>query len=123
MFDLRCGCCGGELSWAEWDVLQKAPKNEVIIFTCMQCKCGYDTSATRTHVCDALGENVFKFTATPSGKGSNGSRSKSSIRDSDGSRQHLILKPARAHERSGGIENASKYNIGNILFDFLFGRP
>ena len=89
--DLKCGCCGGELSWAEWDVLQKAPKNEVIIFTCVQCKCGYDTSASRTHVCDALGKNVFKFTATPSGKEANGSRSKSSIGVSDRNRQQLIL--------------------------------
>ena len=121
--DLKCGCCGGELSWAEWDVLEKAQENEVIIFTCVQCKCGYDTSASRTHMCDALGKNVFKFTATHSGKGANGSRSKSSIRVNDRNRQQLILKPARVHERFAVTEKTSKQSISSILFDFLFGWP
>ena len=121
--DLRCGCCGGKLRWADPNVLESAPKSEIIIFTCVQCKCGYDTSANRTHVCEELGKNIFKFAVVPPGKGANGSRSKSSISVSDRSRQHLILKPARAHERFAVTEKTGKQSIGSILFDFLFGSP
>ena len=59
--DLRCGCCGGEISWASPEVLENAPKEEVIIFTCDDCKCGYDTSASRTHWCDKYGRRNFAF--------------------------------------------------------------
>ena len=52
--DLRCGHCNGELSWADPKILEKAPKIEVIIFTCMQCGCGYDTSTNRTHKCNEM---------------------------------------------------------------------
>ena len=117
--DLKCGCCGGELSWAEWDVLEKAQENEVIIFTCVQCKCGYDTSASRTHMCEEPGKNIFKFTAPTLHKEAGESR----IRKGDRNGKHLVLKPTRPHERFVGTEKASRHSIGNILFDFLFGPP
>ena len=36
---------------------------EVIIFACVQCKCGYGTLASRTHAFEEIGKNTFKFTA------------------------------------------------------------
>ena len=117
--DLRCGCCGGKLRWADPDVLESAPKSEIIIFTCMQCKCGYDTSANRTHVCEELGKNIFKFTVPSLHKETGQSRTIKSDRNG----QHLVFKPTWTHERFARTERAGKHSIGNILFDFLFGRP
>ena len=50
--DLRCGCCGGELKRASHKVPAIAPKNVKIIFTCVVCRSGYDTSASRTFSCE-----------------------------------------------------------------------
>ena len=50
--DLRCGCCGGELKRAAHKVPAIAPKNVKIIFTCVVCRSGYDTSASRTFSCE-----------------------------------------------------------------------
>ena len=117
--DLRCGCCGGEISWADVDVLESAPKSEVIIFTCMQCKCGYDTSASRTHVCEELGKNIFKFTAPSREKNAGENR----IRKSYRMEQRPVFKPMRTQERFAGREKDSKHSFGSILFELLFGWP
>ena len=116
---LRCGCCGGEISWADPDVLESAPKSEIIIFTCVQCKCGYDTSANRTHVCEELGKNIFKFTPPPIAKKAGENR----IRK--GHRMELlpVFKPARTQERFTVREKDSKHSFGNMLFELLFGGP
>ena len=123
--DLRCGCCGGELGYAEWNLLQEAPKDEVIIFSCRQCRCGYDTSAARTHMCERFGINRFVF---KSGKESIQSSSKDT--GSASKRRggwlkptgHFILQPPKQAERYGRERKADGMSIGNLLFDFLFGR-
>ena len=122
--DLRCGCCGGKLRWADPDVLESAPKSEIIIFTCMQCKCGYDTSANRTHVCEELGKNVFKFTA-PSidNKSIDKKAGKNRIRKSPRMELRPVFKPMRTQERFTGRDKDSKHGIGNMLFELLFGGP
>ena len=122
--DLRCGCCGGEISWADVDVLKSAPKSEIIIFTCVQCKCGYDTSATRTHVCEELGKNIFKFTAPPiDNKSIVKKAGENRIRKSYRTEQRPVFKPTKAQERFAGREKASKYSFSNMLFELLFGGP
>ena len=115
--DLRCGCCGGEISWADVDVLESVPKSEVIIFTCVQCKCGYDTEASRTHVCEELGENIFKFTAPSPDRNAGENR----IRKSYRTEQLPVFKPTRTQGRFTHRENASKHSIDNMLFELLFG--
>ena len=115
--DLRCGCCGGKLRWADPDVLESAPKSEIIIFTCMQCKCGYDTSANRTHVCEKLGKNIFKFTPPSIDKKAGENR----IRKSHRMELRPVFKQPKAQERFAGRENASKHSIDNMLFELLFG--
>ena len=117
--DLRCGCCGGKLRWADPDVLESAPKSEIIIFTCMQCKCGYDTSANRTHVCEELGKNIFKFTAPSIDKKAGENR----ITKSHRMELRPVFKPPKAQERFAGREKDSKHSIGNMLFELLFGGP
>ena len=109
---------------AEWNVLQKAPKNEVIIFTCVQCKCGYDTSANRTHVCEELGKNIFKFTAPSIDKKSIGKKAgENRIRKSHRMEQRPLFKPTKAQERFAAREKDSKHSFGNMLFELLFGGP
>ena len=117
--DLRCGCCGGKLRWADPDVLESAPKSEIIIFTCMQCKCGYDTSANRTHVCEELGKNIFKFTPPSIDKKAGENR----IRKSHRMELRPVFKPMKAQERLAAREKDSKHSIGNMLFELLFGGP
>ena len=122
--DLRCGCCGGKLRWADPDVLESAPKSEIIIFTCMQCKCGYDTSATRTHVCEELGKNIFKFTPPSIDRKSIDKKAgENRIRKSHKMEIRPIFKPTKVSERFARTENASKHSIGNMLFELLFGGP
>ena len=117
--DLRCGCCGGKLRWADPNVLESAPKSEIIIFTCMQCKCGYDTSANRTHVCEKLGKNIFKFTPPSIDKKAGENR----IRKSHRMELRPVFKQPKAQERFAGRENASKHSFSNMLFELLFGGP
>ena len=120
--DLRCGCCGGKLRWADPDVLESAPKSEIIIFTCVQCKCGYDTSANRTHVCVELGKNVFKFTPPSCDKKSIDKRAgENRIRKSNRMEQRPVFKPMRTQELIAGREKASKHSFSNMLFELLFG--
>ena len=122
--DLRCGCCGGKLRWADPDVLESAPKSEIIIFTCMQCKCGYDTSANRTHVCVELGKNIFKFTPPSIGKKVLDKKAgENSIRKSYRKEQLPVFKPMRTQERFTGREKDSKHSFSNMLFELLFGGP
>lgn len=122
--DLRCGCCGGKLRWADPDVLESAPKSEIIIFTCMQCKCGYDTSANRTHVCEELGKNIFKFTPPSIDKKSiDKTASKKRIRKRHRMEQRPVFKPMKSEERFAGREKDNKHSIGNMLFELLFGGP
>ena len=122
--DLRCGCCGGKLRWADPEVLESAPKSEIIIFTCMQCKCGYDTSANRTHVCEELGKNIFKFTPPSIDKKSIDKKaSENRIRKSHRMEQRPVFQPMKAQERFARTKNASKHSIGNMLFELLFGGP
>ena len=122
--DLRCGCCGGKLRWADPDVLETAPKSEIIIFTCMQCKCGYDTSANRTHVCEELGKNVFKFTPLSIDKKSIDKKArKNRIRKSHRVEQRPVFKPMRTQERFVVREKDSKHSFSSILFELLFGGP
>jgi hypothetical protein len=117
--DLRCGCCGGEIGWADWRVLENAPKSEVIIFTCDECKCGYDTSANRTHVCEELGKNIFKFTPPSIDRKAGENR----IRKSHRMELRPEFKPTKAPVRFERTENAGKHSIGNMLFELLFGKP
>jgi hypothetical protein len=49
--DLKCGCYGGEISWAKRSVLKVAPKNVPIIFTYASCHCGYNTYAEKIFNC------------------------------------------------------------------------
>ena len=122
--DLRCGCCGGKLRWADPDVLENAPKSEIIIFTCMQCKCGYDTSANRTHVCEELGKKVFKFTPSSIDRKSIDKKvGENRIRKSYRKEQRPVFKPMKTQERFAGREKDSKHSIGNMLFELLFGGP
>ena len=97
-----------------------APKSEIIIFTCVQCKCGYDTSANRTHVCEELGKNIFKFTVPSLEKKKAG---ENRIGKNYRMEQRPVFKLAKAPERFARTENASKHSIGNMLFEFLFGGP
>jgi hypothetical protein len=131
--DLKCGCCGGELSWAEWNVLENAPKNEVIIFTCNNCKCGYDTSASRTHTCEERGRNIFKFTA-PSlhkeageGRIRNGDRKGHSIlsssprglmSDSRGQRKPTDIALATFSLISSSVGLSQACNVASHVFQF-----
>ena len=117
--DLRCGCCGGKLRWADPDVLESAPKSEIIIFTCVQCKCGYDTSANRTHVCEEPGKNVFKFIPPSIDKKAGENR----IRKSHRMELSPVFKPMRTQERFPGREKDSKHSFSSILFELLFGGP
>ena len=122
--DLRCGCCGGKLRWADPDVLESAPKSEIIIFTCMQCKCGYDTSANRTHVCEELGKNVFKFTAPSIDNKFIGKKAgENRIRKNHRKELRPVFKPPKAQERFARTKKDSKHSIGNMLFELLFGGP
>ena len=122
--DLRCGCCGGKLRWADPDVLESAPKSEIIIFTCVQCKCGYDTSANRTHVCEELGKNIFKFTAPSIDKKSIGKKAgENRIRKSHRMELRPVFKPTRTQERFAAREKDSKHSFSNMLFELLFGGP
>ncbi len=122
--DLRCGCCGGKLRWADPEVLESAPKSEIIIFTCMQCKCGYDTSANRTHVCEELGKNIFKFAAPSIDKKSIDKKaSENRIRESHRVEQRPVFRLMKTQERFAGREKDSKHSFGNMLFELLFGGP
>ena len=127
--DLRCGCCGGEISWASPEVLENAPKEEVIIFTCEDCKCGYDTSAQRTHRCDKYGRRNF---VSQSKLNSSAMENK---REPTYKEVRIIRKPDRLttpspitnrlkkHENaSGALKETEGRSFGNILFEFLFGR-
>ena len=90
----------------------------------MQCKCGYDTSANRTHVCEELGKNVFKFTPLSIDKKSIDKKArKNRIRKSHRMELHPVFKPMRTQERFAGREKDSKHSIGNMLFELLFGGP
>ena len=122
--DLRCGCCGGKLRWADPNVLESAPKSEIIIFTCVQCKCGYDTSANRTHVCVELGKNIFKFT-TPSidRKSIDKKAGENRIRKSHRMELRPLFKPMKTKEHFTDREKDSKHSLGNMLFELLFGGP
>jgi len=127
--DLRCGCCGGEISWASPEVLENAPKEEVIIFTCEDCKCGYDTSAQRTHWCDKYGRRDFVFQSKLNSKaienkGKPTYKQVRIIRQSDRpTNTSLITNRLKKHENASG---AARENEGrsfcNILFELLFGR-
>ena len=133
MSDLRCGCCGGEISWASPEVLDNAPKEEVIIFTCEDCKCGYDTSAQRTHWCDKYGSRNFVFQSklnsrADENKGELAYKQIRIVRKPDRlMNSHLVTSqfkkyinksraPSRAPRETEGR------SFGNILFELLFGR-
>ena len=127
--DLKCGCCGGEISWAAPDVLRSAPKEEVIIFTCEDCKCGYNTSARRTHWCDKYNRRNFVFqtklnSSTTENKGELAYKQIRIIRKSDGltntPRKTSQLKKLKNTSRA--LKEKEGRNFGNILFELLFGR-
>ena len=129
MFDLRCGCCGGEISWASLEVLRGAPKEEVIIFTCLDCKCGYDTSASRTHRCGDFNERNFVFQTRQHGIliGNEDKMAYKQARKVNESnrrvdRSHLIIQSTRPEKRSVNAKETEGRNLGNLLFEFLFGR-
>ena len=128
-FDLRCGCCGGEISWASPDVLENAPKEEVIIFTCEDCKCGYNTSACRTHWCDKYRMRGFVFQT----------KLNSSIIENEDAlaykqiriikkkdriaKSHRIMNKLKKHAKVSRVLNETEgRSFGNILFELLFGR-
>ena len=127
--DLRCGCCGGEISWAAPDVLRSAPKEEVIIFTCEDCKCGYDTSAQRTHWCDKYGRRDFVFQSKLNSSAMENKRELAykqirMIRKSDRlTNPSPITNGLKKHENaSGALKETEGRSFGNILFELLFGR-
>ena len=127
--DLRCGCCGGEISWASPEVLENAPKEEVIIFTCLDCKCGYDTSASRTHRCGDFNKRDFGFQTRQHGipiENEDKMAYKQAIRINESNRRagrlHLISQSTRPEKRFVNAKQTEGRNIGNLLFEFLFGR-
>ena len=129
MFDLRCGCCGGEISWAAPDVLRSAPKEEVIIFTCLDCKCGYDTSATRTYWCDSFSKRNFRFQARQSGnsienKGKPVYKQVKKMRESNRpmKRPSLINQLTKPEDRFKFPRETDDRSLSNLFFEFLFGR-
>ncbi|MBX8632840.1 MAG: hypothetical protein J9259_10080 [Thermoplasmata archaeon YP2-bin.285] len=126
--DLRCGCCGGEISWAAPDVLRSAPKEEVIIFTCEDCKCGYDTSAQRTHWCDKYGRRDFVFQSKLNSRAMENKREPAykqirMIRKSDRlTNPSPITKGLKKLENaSGALKETEGRSFVNILFELLFG--
>ena len=127
--DLRCGCCGGEISWATPDVLRSAPKEEVIIFTCLDCKCGYNTSARRTHWCDNYNSRDPAFqtkrnSSAMENEGKPAYKQIRIIRKPDGPtntpRKTSQLKKLKNTSRT--LKEKEGRNFGNILFELLFGR-
>ena len=127
--DLKCGCCGGEISWASPDVLRSAPKEEVIIFTCLDCKCGYNTSARRTHWCDKYSRRGFVFqtklnSRTIENKGALAYKQIRIIKKSDRmANSHRIMNKLRKHAKlSRALTETEGRSFGNILFELLFGR-
>ena len=127
--DLRCGCCGGEISWAAPDVLRSAPKEEVIIFTCLDCKCGYNTSASRTHWCDKYSRRNFVYqtklnSSATENEGKPAYKQVRIIRQSDRlTNTSLITNRLKKHEnRSRALREIEGRIFGNILFELLFGR-
>ena len=127
--DLRCGCCGGEISWASPEVLENAPKEEVIIFTCDDGKCGYDTSAQRTHWCDKYGRRDFVFQSKLNSRVVENEREPAykqirMIRKSDRlTNPSPITKGLKKLENaSGALKETEGRSFGNILFELLFGR-
>ena len=129
MFDLRCGCCGGEISWAAPDVLRSAPKEEVIIFTCLDCKCGYNTSARRTHWCDNYNSRDPAFQTKRNSSAMENKRELAykqirMIRKSDRlTNPSPITNGLKKHENaSGALKETEGRSFGNILFELLFGR-
>ena len=129
MLDLKCGCCGGEIGWAALEVLRSAPKEEVIIFTCLDCKCGYDTSASRTHRCGDFNERNFVFQTGQRGipienEGKMAYKRARKVNESNrrADRLHQISQPTRPEERSVNAKETEGRNLGNLLFEFLFGR-
>ena len=127
--DLKCGCCGGEISWAAPDVLQSAPKEEVIIFTCEDCKCGYNTSARRTHWCDKCNRRNFVFqtklnSSTTENKSEPAYKQVRIIRKSDGLTNTLrkTSQLKKLKNTSRALKEKEGRNFGNILFELLFGR-
>ncbi|MDG6998573.1 MAG: hypothetical protein JRN15_05600 [Nitrososphaerota archaeon] len=129
MSDLRCACCGGEISWAALDVLQSAPKEQVIIFTCLDCKCGYDTSASRTHWCDNFNRRDFRFQARQSGnsienEGKLAYKQVRKVRESNRpmKRPSLINQPTKPEDRFKFARETEGRSLCNLFFEFLFGR-
>ncbi len=127
--DLRCGCCGGEISWAALDVLRGAPKEEVIIFTCLECKCGYDTSASRTHWCDNSSNHNFRFQAGQSGnsienEGKLAYKQVGKMREPNRpvKRPRLINQPTKPEDRFKFARETQGQGLRNLFFEFLFGR-
>ena len=129
MFDLKCGCCGGEISWAALDVLRSAPKEQVIIFTCLDCKCGYDTSASRTHWCDNFNRRNIRFQARQSGnsienEGKLAYKQAGKMRESTRpmKRPSLINQSMKPEYRLEFARETEGRSLCNIFFEFLFGR-
>ena len=127
--DLRCGCCGGEISWAAPDVLRSAPKEEVIIFTCLDCKCGYDTSATRTYWCDSFSKRNFRFQARQSGnsienEGKLAYKQVGKMKESNRPVKipHLINQTTKPEDRFKFSRETEGRSLSNLFFEFLFGR-
>ena len=127
--DLKCGCCGGEISWAAPDVLRSAPKEEVIIFTCLDCKCGYNTSARRTHWCDEYSRRSFVFqtklnSSTIENKGALAYKQIRITKKSDRmTNSHCIMNKLKKHTKlSRATRETEGRSFGNILFELLFGR-
>ncbi len=127
--DLRCGCCGGEISWAALEVLRSAPKEEVIIFTCLDCKCGYDTSANRTHWCDNFSNQNIRFQTRQSGnsienEGKLAYKQVRKMRESNRpmKRPSVINQSTKPEDRFKFARETEGRSLSNLFFEFLFGR-
>ena len=81
--------------------------------------CDLETSANRTHVCEELGKNIFKFTPPSIDKKAGENR----IRKSRTMELRPVFKSTKTPERFARTENASKHSFSNMLFELLFGGP
>ena len=110
-------------------MLRSAPKEEVIIFTCLDCKCGYDTSASRTHLCDDFNKRNFVFQTRQHGipiENEDKMAYKQARKIDESNRRvdrlHLISQSTRQEKRFISAKETEGRNLGNLLFEFLFGR-
>ena len=100
-----------------------------MIFTCLDCKCGYDTSASRTHRCDDFNKRNFIFQTRRHGiliENEDKMAYKQARKTNESNRRvdrlHLISQYVGPEKRFVNAKETEGRNLGNLLFEFLFGR-